>query len=355
MLFIDKNLPDFLFAKEEHHKHTKCLIKKRLGANCLDPNCIVCNSRLEATSNVTHKIRELLLEDDFLKAIISGDPSELLFFNELFFRSVLGNDIFNFIQIALSKNKNTRSQEDAFFVRHYRSLNNTISKIFDYDGWFVQNEPSSYYSAYHMATYLNIRSCVYCNRSYTITQVEKDEDGKISKLTRPQFDHWFPQEKYPLLALSFYNLIPSCSICNSSVKGRINFDVANYLHPYEDNVSEYILFSYNYRQAIDNAQVEVTAINDDELLENRINNTLRDFHIEDMYNGHQPELKDLLKIKQSYSESYLKSLKDAFPDANLTDEETYRLVFGVEVNPKDFHKRPLSKFKHDILKELGII
>ena len=40
---------------------------------------------------------------------------------------------------------------------------------------------------------------------------------------RPQFDHWFPKKKYPLLAISFYNLIPCCTYCNSSVKGDIEF------------------------------------------------------------------------------------------------------------------------------------
>ena len=44
-----------------------------------------------------------------------------------------------------------------------------------------------------------------------------------------------------------------------------------------------------------------------------------------------------------------------FPNRGLSKEETYRLLFGTELDAKDFHKRPMSKFKHDILKELGII
>lgn len=50
------------------------------------------------------------------------------------------------------------------------------------------------------------------------TKTVFDEEGE--KITRPTFDHWFAKDDHPLLALSFYNLIPSCNICNSSVKGK---------------------------------------------------------------------------------------------------------------------------------------
>jgi len=40
-----------------------------------------------------------------------------------------------------------------------------------------------------------------------------------------------------------------------------------------------------------------------------------------------------------------------FSGLELKDEETYPLAFGVEIDPKNFHKRPFSKFKYDILKE----
>ena len=49
---------------------------------------------------------------------------------------------------------------------------------------------------------------------------------------------------------------------------------------------------------------------------------------------------------------YIKTLfKDTF-NSRLTEKEIYILIFGVEVEEKDYHKRPLSKFKHEIIKEL---
>ena len=52
--------------------------------------------------------------------------------------------------------------------------------------------------------HLNIDTCTYCNRNYTL-------DFKNLNNSRAQLDHWFPKESFPILALSFYNLIPSCS------------------------------------------------------------------------------------------------------------------------------------------------
>ena len=43
-----------------------------------------------------------------------------------------------------------------------------------------------------------------------------------------------------------------------------------------------------------------------------------------------------------------------FDKLHISKSEAYRLIFGVEYNEIDFHKRPVSKFKCDILKELGI-
>ena len=55
---------------------------------------------------------------------------------------------------------------------------------------------------------LGIKVCPYCNRSYIHTLKHHG--------VRPQYDHFFSKIKYPYLAVSLYNLIPSCSICNQA-------------------------------------------------------------------------------------------------------------------------------------------
>lgn len=357
MISINKSSPDVLFALGEHQRFTTCLIKRRIGISkcCGNLKCPVLNSRLAVLNDVPDSIKNLLSDSDFLDSIILGDPHDLQFFSELFFRNVMGDPAFDSAMAASLVSQNIRTAEQVFYFKYFNNICDIVRKIFDYEGWFVANEPSSYYSAYHLATYIGLRSCVYCNRTYTVSQFKIDKEGQISKLIRPHFDHWFPKENYPLLALSFFNLIPSCSICNSSVKGRKEFSLSKYIHPYVDNVVDSIVFSYSHDVSIDSLKIEVLAINSDIDLEQRINNTLKDFFLEEMYNAHHPELRDLLDVKKAYSENYLKSLKESFPGAKLSDDEIYRMVFGTEFNSFDFHKRPFSKFKYDILKELRVI
>lgn len=61
--------------------------------------------------------------------------------------------------------------------------------------------------AYWLQSQLNVKVCPYCNRMYTTTLYGK-------KRIRPDFDHFYPQSRYPYLAVSLFNLIPSCNVCN---------------------------------------------------------------------------------------------------------------------------------------------
>lgn len=63
--------------------------------------------------------------------------------------------------------------------------------------------------AYWLQRQLNVKVCPYCNRMYTTTLYGK-------KRIRPDFDHFYPQSRYPYLAVSLFNLIPSCNVCNKA-------------------------------------------------------------------------------------------------------------------------------------------
>lgn len=93
------------------------------------------------------------------------------------------------------------------------------------------------------------------------------------------------------------------------------------------------------------------------LLEFKVKETLEKLKIKEIYNEHSEyELKELLDLRYKYSDNYLKILfNDTFKLSEINKKDSYRMLFGVEIDPKDFHKRPMSKFKNDILKELGII
>lgn len=70
--------------------------------------------------------------------------------------------------------------------------------------------------AFYKATGLSV--CPYCNASEIELYRKKGEDHVTGQL-----DHFHPKEYYPYLAMSKYNLVPSCSRCNGE-GGKHNRD-----------------------------------------------------------------------------------------------------------------------------------
>ena len=60
-------------------------------------------------------------------------------------------------------------------------------------------------SAVKLIADLDISVCPYCNRNF-IYNTDKKRPSEI--------DHFHAKSKYPLLAMSFYNLVPACKVCN---------------------------------------------------------------------------------------------------------------------------------------------
>ena len=360
MLYINPEDNTIKEALESHFKAVRCYIWKKIGAKdctgqtkkCAE-NCPICRSRIQKVKNLPNSLYNIFNDDAFLHNLLCAKPSELVGLHKLFWSKLFpGLPYENWI-FKVNPNfykKDILPKYEHRYLNIAKAVQNSLLKIISYDNWFVSNSPSEYYGAYHLAQNLGIQSCTYCNRTYTAT-VLKNSGGK---LTRPQFDHYFPQSIFPLLALSFYNLIPSCYICNSSIKKDIVFNLDTHIHPYVDDVTDMYAYTYDYQLSKNRYSIDFKIANHNEI-KPKIKKTIEDFHLKEIFESHQSELDDLVKTRLKYSKDYLMKLKGTFPLANLTEKEMYRLAFGVELNQDDFHKRPLSKFKSDILKELGII
>lgn len=348
MIYLDPEAENVKTAKERHYKALKCRITRKLGGEkCENELCQICSSRsfiFSSDSNTRDAITIFL--GDKLEDILCELPSKLQELNDSFFETILGEhweQELNNYYVSQQKEK-----EHKLIYNLFKDLH----KLFDYD-WLCGLQPvpinhkENNYSLYELAGQLNIRTCIYCNRTYTNTLTTKDN----KKLMRPQFDHWFPKWRYPLIACSFYNLIPSCYTCNSSSKGKTLLNLTEHIHPYLDKeVIENFQFDYIYSN-VSSFHIYIKRTNKDK----KVLKTLKKINIDRMYNAHHEELQDLIKLKNAYGENYIQRMIKLFPKTELNVSEIYKLVFGVELQQKDFHKRPMSKFKHDILKELGII
>lgn len=309
---------------------------------------VLVKKRVSKSENKSIKI---FLTDDIIKRILNSKPDKLIKFNDSFYKKVFGYSLkgskilkdnlsINYKDLTDSKLKRNRNK--------YKKLHKEVNRIFNYEDSF--SDKNTKYSAYNLAQNLNINTCSYCNRMYTKTVINKNINGEIKKITRPEFDHWFPKSKYPLLALSFYNLIPSCHICNSSVKGDTDLALDKHIHPYVDEKIN-MQYSYEYDKNLNNHKFKIKFKGD---ANSKAKNTAEEFKLKEIYETHEDEIKDLLRIKSVYSDTYLQKL-DSLLGVTVSYAEVYRLAFGTYIEESSFDKRPLSRMKRDILKELDII
>lgn len=331
MIYIDDSKINIVKAKKEHQKIVSNYLRKKKSNDVLQKQII-----------------------DFVKKYINiltiGNPLLLEKLNNEFYDSINNHSYqgySNYLEASRTHNSKRNGNQKRVFKK-YQKLNEEVKKIIKYDDWFIVSK-AKIKPDYNLAQNLNIKTCTYCNRIYTNTMKKAND----RRLMRPQFDHWFPKSKFPLLALSFYNLIPSCAVCNSSAKSDTIFSLNTHLHPYIDkDITSRFSFSYDHFKGQNKFKVKAKFNN---YGDRKAYKTITDLNLKSMYNAHISELKDLIQTKKAYSESYLKNMKRAYPKAKLTDQEIYRLAFGTELNENDFSDRPFSKFNKDILLELGII
>jgi len=239
----------------------------------------------------------------------------------------------------------------------------SVGFLFDYDE-FSKKESifSDDWGAYVLAEKLDVRSCLYCNRNYILTVTNTDD-----KIIRPEFDHFFPKSDHPILALSFYNLIPSCHICNSNLKGKKAFSLDNYFHPYLNSFdNENVKFTYEPtnpkaffgdKRAL-KVKLDTTFIR---RLKTQIFGNINIFKLDEIYDYHQDIIVGFLDLQRKTNKKKVTDIfENILVDSNgkkyaMNKKELYELAIRNYYNEDDFYKRPLSKFERDIAIELKLI
>ncbi|MDG5855366.1 hypothetical protein [Clostridium beijerinckii] len=252
------------------------------------------------------------------------------------------------------------------FSKIYKSKNNIVldnmlNKIFDYDrfiksGFEIDKNlkaPFKKWSAYEYCEKLSVNVCPYCNRIYTYTV------RKGNNITRPELDHYFPKSEYPILALSFFNLIPSCNICNSTIKGKRNLNLNTNLHPYLDEVDKSYKFDYGmddisiFDGRKDNMQLKIYK----DGVDDKSNNTLKFFKIEEIYQKHKDTVVNLILLRKRYTNGILKEISDLLNDNYddeilLSEDELFNDLF--HVNLEEVIDTSLGKLKKDTIEKLKL-
>ncbi|WLH87576.1 hypothetical protein [Pseudomonas sp. FP2338] len=109
-----------------------------------------------------------------------------------------------------------------------------ITYLFNYENFRTKKIG---WDAYKLCLSSTIKVCPYCQQIDIPTLL----DQNTGRGFRPPLDHYFCKTKYPHLALSLGNLIPSCTNCNTNLKEKADFFNEAHLHPFHDE--ENIFFS----------------------------------------------------------------------------------------------------------------
>lgn len=201
----------------------------------------------------------------------------------------------------------------------------------------------------------SIKVCPYCNRNYISVYGKDSSKGR----TRMKFDHYYDKATYPYLALSFYNLIPSCNVCNSDLKGSKNFYLNKHIHPYEDKIDDLkfklkiedvsFINSKSKNYEID---LNIDDFKNEQDLRSKVDNHNKTFKITKLYNFHKDITNDIINKFYVYNEDRINEIYNSF-DGKLFDSknEVIAMIFGSLLSD---NIRPFSKLTEDIIEDLSI-
>lgn len=166
-------------------------------------------------------------------------------------------------------------------------------------------------------------------------------------------DHVLDKASYPLFALSIFNLVPSCSACNSKFKLQKQFVLPHldnaHLSPTSKNYKfdEYVKFIIDYDfsksgyfTTKDINRIYLEPANKD------YTDYIRILKLDGRYNAHKNFAAEILNKKLKYNESRISEIASLL---NLTTNEVKADVFGF-IDDKDMSKRVFSKFIKDVIK-----
>ena len=233
------------------------------------------------------------------------------------------------------------------------NLKNTIKDIFKYDGKF-QPKIASFFEKH-----LNSRTCYYCNIDY-INVYEQQEKNKKEYKNKFTLDHFIDKGDYPYLALSIFNLIPSCYACNSKIKKSVKFysnEKLKNTNPFLEtfDFQQKVKFKLLLDDSCKNLHIKSKDDIDINLKENysdMYDKYIEIFKLNERYKAHKDIVFDMIQKAELYPESRLKELQDL---TGIPFQQIKKDIFNLIDENEDLSKQPFSKLIVDMSKELGIL
>lgn len=231
--------------------------------------------------------------------------------------------------------------ETGFSARNYQHKEIFKSCINVYDEFsknkvnkFIQNESK-------------IKVCPYCNRDY----INSREDQSSA-----QMDHFYSKNYFPFLAISLYNLIPTCATCNRIKSDKIEW---KFVSPFDD---EY-LFDDELRFEYDINKKKIKFVTQNNYKDRCLRVNIERLKLEEAYVIHDSLIEEYVDKKSTYVDSLIdeigKSLlewgiSNPIPGKSYDKNQFIEHLYGKKIEPEEYIHTSLGKLKHDILKSIGV-
>jgi hypothetical protein len=272
-----------------------------------------------------------------LYKLLTSKPKRLRLFQRSFEKLIDDNVIPELYQTIGSKTESTEFGKEVLEVFGYTNLRDNSTGI-----W--------------LATELGIRACPYCNL---------ENAYNVDDYIFYQLDHFIPKVIAPYLSVSFYNLIPSCGICNTQGKGTKLYNISSNINPYSSDFNRLSMITINVAELKlnDKAKLKVNfERRPPNKFESKVENYINDFKLEKRYrrDTNHDEAMRLISISEKYPDTMKRELmafnKGLTKYISTHDLKSHILKdYDIPYSEAVASRNVIGKFKFDLAKQLEIL
>ena len=187
---------------------------------------------------------------------------------------------------------------------------------------------------------LKIYTCHYCDMAYINVYTE---NGKSVAKSQFDIDHFLPKGKCPPVALSLFNFVPSCPVCNERIKREglpnVNLNDLKFLSPSS--------FAFDLHKRIKVKLGHLTSPRKDFIYfvaKYPHDRYVDFFHLQERYDYHKIEALRLEKLKKNYSRTQILQIAKCL---HRSEKEVKEDIFNQRYMQNNH--RCFAKFTIDIL------
>lgn len=232
------------------------------------------------------------------------------------------------------------------FIGSKYSKDNTIKEAFNYDRAKAKISKLQPKIAKFFENNIEVHTCYFCNIDFI---------NKFSTSTKTKngftLDHFIDKGTYPYLALSLYNLVPSCYVCNSKVKHSnviIGLSPTSQKFDFDSKVKFKTFLITPNLQVNKEADIELFLKED---FSDKYQNYLKVLELDGRYEYHKYKVIEIIRKRSEYPDSRIEELAQL---TQKTVEDVKEDLFGMYVDD-NLYKHPLSKLIKDISEELELL